>query len=355
MVTPTSNPLGYLGIDSNNPRDTFYRRRAPTINDIQSYKIGDRWIDNTSNTAYIFTGITSGQAIWLSITGNATGYKYLVGPVGSGAPYSSIQAAINAALADGASITDQKNVFVLPGIYVENIFLAGYVHVIGFGSDGRVQGNILQGSATANSGGTTLITNMAINPTVGNSIDMVGPATNTVAVLNCSLNAPNNCIDDSSAAPQIILAWESVFVAGNFAVNILNAGSFIAWDCLQITGGAGSFNLQQAFSIIFQSIINSASFIDNSNFIVLRSSINAPIALTNGSNTNIKFCVITTATESYTIDATSIAQSVLNEISCNAGSGFYAVGAGTLRTGGNVYTGSATAPSVGTVFTFISD
>lgn len=64
MVTPTSNPLGYLGIDSPDPRETWYRRHAPTQHDFRPYTVGDRWIDTTNQNAYILVSKSNGIAVW---------------------------------------------------------------------------------------------------------------------------------------------------------------------------------------------------------------------------------------------------------------------------------------------------
>lgn len=50
-----------------------------------------------------------------------TAFEFTVGPEGSGARFNTIQAAIDAALADGASLQNPKLIVVLPGDYPENI------------------------------------------------------------------------------------------------------------------------------------------------------------------------------------------------------------------------------------------
>lgn len=59
--------------------------------------------------------------------------RYLVGPAGSGAPYSSVQAAITAAVADGATSSAPLGVFVLPGTYTENVALSPGIALSGLG------------------------------------------------------------------------------------------------------------------------------------------------------------------------------------------------------------------------------
>lgn len=47
--------------------------------------------------------------------------------------YSTVQAAINAAVADGASAATPKNIYIKPGIYTENIKIYDGIYLIGFG------------------------------------------------------------------------------------------------------------------------------------------------------------------------------------------------------------------------------
>lgn len=87
MANLTSTPfnvayLPYLGQASPNPRNTFYRRRAPTNSDRRLYSIGDRWIDTASQIAYILVGKTATTANWVQISG-AGGVTSLNGLTGA--------------------------------------------------------------------------------------------------------------------------------------------------------------------------------------------------------------------------------------------------------------------------------
>lgn len=64
MSIPSNRPLAYTGLEEVNPRDTFYRRHAPTQNDFRGYSLGDRWVDSTSQKAYILVSKSNGIAIW---------------------------------------------------------------------------------------------------------------------------------------------------------------------------------------------------------------------------------------------------------------------------------------------------
>lgn len=71
--TPTSgaNNVPYMGLSERNPRETYTFRRDPTVNDYKAYKIGDRWINDAADTAFILVSKANNVAIWLSLSGSA--------------------------------------------------------------------------------------------------------------------------------------------------------------------------------------------------------------------------------------------------------------------------------------------
>lgn len=95
-------------------------------------------------------------AVWWSAVAGVSGGgggayslpEYLVGPLGSGPggsdpQYQSIQDAIDAAVADGATFDDPRAVRVLPGLYTETVQLETGVIVYGVSRDGVViDGNV---------------------------------------------------------------------------------------------------------------------------------------------------------------------------------------------------------------------
>ena len=170
MATPNSFPLGYLGTDSVNPRETYYRRRNPTPTDNRPYKLGDRWINSTSAEAFILVSKTNSLAQWdlignsagvltqltgsnaipvvpvagnisfqmnsgLSLTSGGPGLligtnlrdlsAFVVSRVPGESEYSSIQAAIDAAAPTGGLVIIQ------PGQYFEDLTLRDGVSLLG--------------------------------------------------------------------------------------------------------------------------------------------------------------------------------------------------------------------------------
>jgi len=103
-------------------------QRDPTNADFQ--EIGTTWINELTNDLWVITSVAAGVANWEPI-GNDTGgaapiSKYIVDADGTG-DYTTIQAAINAAVAAGIDAT----VYVRPGTYTENLVLADGIDIYG--------------------------------------------------------------------------------------------------------------------------------------------------------------------------------------------------------------------------------
>ena len=175
----------------NNPLQELFpepvvAQRAPTANDI-GYRIGQTWVDQTSNQIYGLASITSGAAVWSilgpgasdvdTLTGDTGGAisptggninllggdlltvagagstltfnptsaayplsKFVVAQDGSGG-YSTIQAALDAANTERISSGRGQTVYVQPGTYTEN--LTFYEDIDLHGAIGQVDSEIL--------------------------------------------------------------------------------------------------------------------------------------------------------------------------------------------------------------------
>lgn len=114
--------------------------------------------------ATLYFARDAGQLYWLSLAGGVASWllvgggggssgglpKYFVNPAGQqpAAPYTSIQAAINAAVADGHNGTNPTAIVVYGGAFIENVTLADGIHILAL-ADGVASGAALAGNVTA--------------------------------------------------------------------------------------------------------------------------------------------------------------------------------------------------------------
>jgi len=91
-------------------------------------------IYDTSSMGYVLTSDGSGGASFQAAGGGGSYYSltpYIVGS-DSHSQYSTIQAAINQAVTDGASNTNLLNIYIKPGTYTEDLTLSDGICLIGF-------------------------------------------------------------------------------------------------------------------------------------------------------------------------------------------------------------------------------
>lgn len=239
---------GIVGTNTNH-----FDNRAPTNLDIQ-YKEGTIWIDQTLNTVYLLTSFSSslGQlfANWILIgtgsgdlqnltpdvggtvfptaggTINVTGYpvgtsalkgirtfngnvdspvepntvsyqnlrdlsRYVVGPNVNESQFTSIQTAINTAVADGFNTANPAIVYVTAGTYTEDLTLQAGIALAGVGLNPESMVVLIQGAAVLNPSpgtntftatGITFSTALAASPAF--SIQGANPI--TVFLANCA-------------------------------------------------------------------------------------------------------------------------------------------------------------------------
>ncbi len=124
---------------------------------------------------------------------------YVVKPGGTSPYFSSIQAAINAAVLDGASANNQKSITVLPGTYAENVAIAQGIHVVSAQSESGFAAN-LNGTLTVNipvngvgeDGNLSSWTGVNINGVSGPAINFTGTEGQKLFLYNVRLTAPAN-------------------------------------------------------------------------------------------------------------------------------------------------------------------
>lgn len=125
---------------------------------------------------------------------------YVVGPSGSGSPYTSIQAAITAAAAASPTYGSPAIIAILPGIYTENISLASHVSLFGAGGSYETAPRIV-GTITADYGNSqtgpyqseAFVSNVRIFPTSGSyGLVFGGTAAQSLHLYNVDINMSSN-------------------------------------------------------------------------------------------------------------------------------------------------------------------
>ncbi len=116
QVNFAQGPLGGVAIQTAVPAARFKR--------------GTLFFDETAGAFYQNVRV-GGAAAWVALGVGGVAFQYLVGPPATSAPYSLIQDAIDAAVADGASDAAPAYVPVLPGTYDESVTQAPGVYVVG--------------------------------------------------------------------------------------------------------------------------------------------------------------------------------------------------------------------------------
>lgn len=207
--------------------------RAPRTSD-RGYPIGQVWINQPLDDAFILTSVVNNLARWDSITaatpGSAPISRFIVAADGT-AGYTTIQAAINAAVTAGGNAT----VYVRPGTYTENLTLATTVDIVGAintgttitgvhvpPAAGRVQfQNLTLTSAThifsSAAAGTATITLLScdINATNGYTFSLVN-WTGTLVIDDCGDASTNNGIVNNTAGATLFFTDSSLGAgAGN--------------------------------------------------------------------------------------------------------------------------------------------
>lgn len=378
MVTPTTTPLAYLGVDSQNPRDTFYRRRAPTSSDLRAYSIGDRWINTQSSSAFILVSKTNTSSQWEAIGGGSTQVASLTGndaiPVGpiagninisgisglrvintapatisldnlrdlsdfvvSSIPgdseYSSIQGAINAAAAVGGGI-----VFIKQGTYIEDLTMGLNVQLIGVTEDPLF---------------------VLIDGTVFIPIGVANIALKNLMISNLT-SGTGHCISEAPFPPRITfnLLMENVVVTQTNpafdAMNYINGGAGTNTNTTMINctingGGEGCsfnrFNHLTAWNCTISGITKSASSNSLSLMNFYYCNLNGQVALQTSPTNWISYCnIISGATEAIDCFSATDLRVVHCIVDSTAASGFWATsfgGGGTLNKADVVLTGTA--------------
>lgn len=376
-MTTNTTPLAYLGTDSPNPRNTFYRRRAPTSADLRAYTLGDRWIDTAGNQAYILVNKTPTTAFWQSIgastgaltnliadVGNAnplagnlnllgtpditfTGAgntvtavdmtkftDFVVGPLGQ-ANYQTIQSALNAANIVGGGL-----VYARKGIYIENLTFYPNIQLIGDSE----QATFIVGTHIPPASGTLNIFRVTLQSAT-DIFNSAAAGTTAIIVEDCTLNVTNGY---SFNLPNWI-GSVALFDIGPFGVDDGGYRNTAGGSLFIFSAGFGNGSLNSmvvsGLAILFGVDINCPTIAQSNANIQFDSCIISNTITTTGtasvSVNNSR--ILTGALECFNIGLGTAVQCVNVNAFSNAPSGFIATGTGTINKANIVCTGTAIA------------
>jgi len=409
MVTPATRPTAYAGIREQNPRETYYRRRDPLSSDNPNYLVGDRWINLATQAAFLMVGKTATAATWLNLgAGGGAGITQLTANFGGAVTpvagninllgdtptyglrtsnagpgsmaiqnvremghyvvsaagdleYTSIQTAINQAVADGANLSNQKTVWVLPGLYTENLALADGVNVIGFQADGRSLGIIVDGQVTS-VGGFTIVERMAFISNVAPSTVSLNGGLSQASVLFSRCNIQNTAVGgvgmlltgasgSFSLLDRVQVQSDGIAIQeiSNSSTSIENSYIIGTTASIELNNGCRSSVANQSFSsgaLSGDVVVNDTAILN-----IFTGYVSGSILANLSSNSTISYSILQSGAAAYQIGALATVTSISNTIESNSGGGNYVIGTGTFNTNTlNTLTGSDTAV-IGTITT----
>jgi hypothetical protein len=240
---------------------------------------------------------------------------YVVGSNPDAAAFTTIQSAINQAVADGASATTPAVVYVTPGIYTEDLTLADYVHMAGTGSPLSCQ--IFGSSIYAGVGSWSAI-NLSWNSTTSSAaLSLQSTSTSTVTIQTCNFNS------GSASGIGLECTGSGITAQLSACTAVAQAGG----RCKNITAGSLEF-----FSSFF-TFTDTASTISGGSCFVVASEIFDSYTVTTGGTLYLTQVTVDSGTlPCVAISSTSLfAAFLINSImeSDNA-SGYFVSGTGSV-------------------------
>ncbi len=189
---PNSNPLSYYGVQAENPPNVIREARAPMGTDTRGpngpFPIGTIWVDVVARNFYGLANSSAGNAEWTqfaaSTTGDAPISKYIVDQGGE-ADYVTIQAALDAANADGGG-----TVYVRPATYTENLTLYDQVTIVGATSSAEASQVQIVGTHTPPTSGVIGFSTLELTGTAA-IISSAAAGSTEIHMFDCVCNVSN--------------------------------------------------------------------------------------------------------------------------------------------------------------------
>lgn len=392
QVTSNTGNINYLGLEERNPRETYVRRRAPVPQDFRGYKIGDRWIDKSTQAAYILVSKSGNISTWLllgsgagslssltpdvggavlAVAGNINlpGFggitttnggagildiedrrwlsAYVVDPsaaIGTRGEYTTVQAAITAAAGAGGG-----TIYVRPGTYTENLVLpVSTLDIVACCVDGRPPSasvKIIGNHTYTGTGASFLFQGFSFSAPVGDifTLTETGPGFSIFATKYCALTAAGGkAMVAGSGGGFMVPVVFSTQASGSTDCFEIQAGCLLQiLDQSDLTANSGSgVNITGAGS----QVLCSYSTIAGSN---------GGFTLNDASNVaELRYSGIgSTGNSAIVFGAAASVAGENNIYNSNAISGFYISGAGTYSGTNDVLTGTASSVDPATTVT----
>ncbi len=209
-----------------------------------------------ANTTPVMDTIGSGST--LSIENRTWQTQYVVDPSatdGLKGTFTTIQSAINQAVADGVSAARVKTIFIRPGVYIENIVMpANSIHLTANTASGYLQSQTgtlfdvsILGNITFTAGGVSHFSNLNFLTSDGSIPIIVTDPINILQIYRCNIISSNATAISIASGVSFFSLDQSQIIAGNFAMSadastcyVLNS-SIIGADI-----SAGVFDIQDS-------------------------------------------------------------------------------------------------------------
>ena len=260
------------------------------------------------------TALATQQSIRAFLNSQAIS-PYIVGPAQT---YTTIQAAINQAVADGAAFGNVLTVLVTNGIYIEDVAFAPFVNVVSLAS-GIPSSVEIQGACTYSPTGATDTLYLAGLRFVTNSasaaLSISGAVGDVVVCQSCLFQGTSGpALENSNSALTLFIQTSSLAAStGQSALNLTAGSSFFI--------GGVSFYTDTPSLLSGTAVVN---LVGGAHFNEFTLSGTASLAASNST------IFATSGGEPLNIGATAAAQVSFCTVTSLAGSGFWATGTGSL-------------------------
>lgn len=210
------DPLSYLNQNELRYVKKVIAQRAPTVRDKNGYAYGDIWIDQVTDTAYVFSNVTAGDAEWVAMAGGSASLVDLDADSGSASPSSQVITLAGTANQISTSASGDTVTFAVPSSFVAPGSVTATTTVTAtLGAITATNGNLVLGTA----GNKIVSSSVASTTTAGaNSFGKVTLVAGTATVATTAV----------TASSIIYLTRQSPGATGAAALGQLSIGTITA-------------------------------------------------------------------------------------------------------------------------------